>query len=188
MPPTGDASAARSGPAALVVMGVSGSGKSTLAEALASSTGALLIEGDAHHPPANIAKMSAGIPLNDEDRWPWLDDIGRRMREEIDGGRNVIAACSALKKVYRDRLRQAVGSSLAFVFLRVDEPELRNRMTTRDGHFMPAKLLASQLSTLEPPLGEPDVIEIDGSLSTAEQIRRLGAWNTSHAGPASDRD
>lgn len=159
---------------ALVVMGVSGCGKSTLAAALASRTSAMLIEGDEHHPPANIAKMTAGIPLSDADRWPWLDEIGLHMRNEIDGGRNVIAACSALTKAYRDRLRQAVGPSLAFVFLRVSEPELRIRMTTRRGHFMSANLLASQINTLEPPLGERDAIEIDGSLSTAEQVRQLG--------------
>jgi gluconokinase len=160
-------------PLALVVMGVSGCGKSTLAAALAADSGALLIEGDAHHPPSNIAKMTAGIPLDDTDRWPWLDEIGRHMRNEVDRDRSVVAACSALKKAYRDRLRQAVGPSLAFVFLRVGERDLRRRMTTRGGHFMPANLLASQLKTLQPPIGEPDAIEIDGCLPTEEQISRL---------------
>ncbi len=154
-------------------MGVSGCGKSTLAAALTAGTGARLIEGDAHHPPANIAKMTAGIPLDDADRWPWLDEIGRHMRGQVDRGRPVVAACSALKKAYRDRLRQAVGPSLAFVFLRVGEGDLHRRMTTRGGHFMPANLLASQLRTLQAPSGEPDAIEIDGCLPTEEQIRLL---------------
>jgi len=86
-------SARRGNPFALVVMGVSGCGKSTLAAALTAKGGALLIEGDAHHPPSNIAKMTAGIPLDDADRWPWLDEIGRHMRSEVDRGRSVVAAC-----------------------------------------------------------------------------------------------
>lgn len=167
---------------ALVVMGVSGCGKSTLAEALAARMGAVLVEGDAHHPAGSIAKLSSGVPLDDVDRWPWLDSIAHQIRKERESGKLVIATCSALKKSYRDRLRSTVGPGLTFLFLRLGQSQLKTRLAARQGHFMSRALLASQLSTLEDPRAEPDVIEIDGSLPTQQQIGRFELWREREGG------
>ena len=145
---------AGTGPA-IVVMGVSGCGKSTVGAALAAALGLPFREGDALHPPANVAKMAAGVPLDDADRWPWLDRVAAALGE---GG---IVSCSALKRSYRDRLRAGAGRPLAFVFLHGSPEVLAERMATRTGHFMPASLLASQLATLEDPSGEPATVTVD---------------------------
>ena len=132
----------------LVVMGVAGCGKSTIAQGLRDRLGWPLAEGDDLHPAANIAKMSSGTPLTDEDRWPWLDAIANWTAAEDAAGRSTIVTCSALRRVYRDRLRQAPGRTV-FVHL-VGSPELlAERLATRPGHFMPPSLLPSQLATLE---------------------------------------
>lgn len=146
-----------SGVPPLVIMGVSGSGKSTVAEALAARVGGVYIDGDDLHPPANVAKMHAGVPLNDLDRAPWLDAVGRAMGDVTRAGGTPVMACSALKRAYR--LRILAGEPAAvFVLLDVQRPELERRMHTRRGHFMPASLLNSQLATLEPlGLDEPGV-------------------------------
>lgn len=156
----------------LVVMGVSGTGKSTLAQALQQRLGWPFAEGDDLHPKANLAKMAAGIPLDDADRWPWLDTIAAWTSEQAVAGRSTIVTCSALRQSYRDRLR-AVADGTLFVHL-VGSPELlAERMAGREGHFMPSSLLASQLETLE-PLGadEPGVVvDVSGSIdSMAEQV------------------
>jgi gluconokinase len=137
------------GPVHLVVMGVSGSGKTTVAQALVERLGWPLGEADDFHPPANVAKMAAGVPLTDEDRWPWLRAIRDWMTEHARAGRSTVVTCSALRRVYRDVLREASGQ-VVFVHLAADEPVLRERLTHRAGHFMPASLLPSQLATLEP--------------------------------------
>jgi len=123
------------------------------------------VEGDALHPPANVEKMSRGIPLTDEDRFPWLDRIGRAIGE----GR-VVVSCSALKRIYRDRLRAFAGGQLAFVYLKGTEDLLLQRLTARKGHFMPASLLQSQLATLEDPTDEGGVVAVDISGSVPEII------------------
>ena len=146
---------------AIVVMGVSGCGKTSVAEGLAAALPAAFIEGDSLHPAANVEKMSKGIPLDDEDRWPWLDTIGRAMAETLNDGKSVVVSCSALKKSYRDRLRQAAGGTLAFVFLKGSRDLLMTRMAARRDHFMPVSLLDSQLATLEDPSGEPGVVTVD---------------------------
>ena len=146
---------------AIVVMGVSGCGKTSVAEGLAAALSAAFIEGDSLHPAANVEKMSQGIPLTDEDRWPWLDTIGRAMAERLGDGRSVVVSCSALRKTYRDRLRHAAGGSLAFVFLKGSRDLLMARMAARRNHFMPVSLLDSQLSTLEDPSQEPGVVTVD---------------------------
>lgn len=148
-------------PAPVVVMGVSGCGKSSVGEAIAKAFATDFIEGDALHPPENIAKMSAGTPLTDEDRWPWLDAVGKTLHEGSDAGHAVVVSCSALKKVYRDHLRQAAGGRLAFVYLTGTRAVLESRMGHRTGHFMPTTLLDSQLATLEPPTGEDLVVTVD---------------------------
>jgi gluconokinase len=136
---------------AIVVMGVSGSGKSTVGAALAKRLGVVFRDADEFHPAANVAKMSAGTPLTDADRWPWLDAIGAALAEAGRRGRGIVVGCSALKRIYRNRLRAAAGRPLVFVHLTGSHATLAERMRTRKGHFMPASLLDSQLATLEPP-------------------------------------
>jgi gluconokinase len=127
-------------------MGVSGAGKSTVGAALASQLGVRFVDADHLHPATNVAKMAGGIPLTDDDRWPWLDVVGRAIADSPDG---VVMACSALKRAYRDAIRaQAPGT--VFVLLSVDRATLENRVSHRPDHFMPTTLLDSQLATLEP--------------------------------------
>ncbi|MBW9116075.1 gluconokinase [Rhizobium cauense] len=148
-------------PHAIVVMGVSGSGKTSIAESLAATLGVGFVEGDRLHPASNVEKMSKGIPLTDDDRMPWLDLIGETMKEALDRGSGVVVSCSALKQIYRDRLRKAVNGNLFFVYLHGSKELLTTRMGERKGHFMPVSLLESQLATLEVPTGEPGVVTVD---------------------------
>jgi gluconokinase len=150
----------------LVVMGVSGSGKTTVGEALAVARGVPFADGDALHPEANVAKMAAGIPLDDADRAPWLDAIGA-----VLAAGPVVVACSALKRAYRDRLRVA-APELELVYLEVDRATLLDRMTHRT-HFMPPSLLDSQLATLEPPTAEEHAIVINGARPLVELVETL---------------
>ena len=133
-------------PHAIVVMGVSGTGKSTIGSQLAETFGWAYADADNFHPPANIAKMSADIPLNDEDRSPWLD----RLRDHLASHPRTVLACSALKSRYRDHLSPA-GLSISFVYLHGDRELLQSRLGSRQGHYMPATLLDSQLDALEAP-------------------------------------
>lgn len=160
-------------PIYIVVMGVSGSGKSTVGAALASRLGVPFIEGDQLHPAQNVAKMSAGTPLNDEDRWPWLDSIANRLRMT---GHGAVASCSALKKAYRNRLRDGVGPDLSFLYLQGNGNLLALRMASRKGHFMKPKMLESQLSTLEPPISEDDVLQLDGTLTVPAIVETMLTW------------
>jgi gluconokinase len=150
----------------IVVMGVSGSGKSTVGALLAEWLGVAFAEADEYHPAANIAKMAAGRPLDDADRAPWLDLVA----DWIAGrdGRGGVISCSALRRRYRDRLREA-GSDLFFVHLEGSPELIARRLSARAGHFMPAGLLASQFEVLEPlePGEAGAVVPIEG---TAEQI------------------
>lgn len=131
----------------LVVMGVCGAGKSTVGAALAQQLGATFVDSDSLHPPANVAKMAAGTPLTDEDRWPWLERVGSQLASEHTEG--IVVACSALKRAYRDAIRAQAPSAM-FVQLDVALPLLQSRLAQRPGHFMPPSLLNSQLETLEP--------------------------------------
>ncbi|PQZ50357.1 gluconokinase [Ochrobactrum sp. MYb15] len=149
-------------------MGVSGSGKSTVGEKLASALNLPFLEGDSLHPKANVDKMASGIPLQDEDRWPWLDKIGERLATAENG---IIASCSSLKKSYRDRLRNASRGPLLFVFLDGSFDVLYEHMGHRTGHFMPVAMLESQLATLESPVGEPLVFRAD----VADPIEKIVA-------------
>ncbi|MGX9991987.1 gluconokinase [Rhizobium sp. Z1P35] len=148
-------------PHAIVVMGVSGCGKSSVGEKLAEALHLQFIEGDALHPTANVEKMSKGIPLTDDDRMPWLDRIGEEMKASLEKSEGIIVSCSALKRLYRDRLRVAAGGNLFFVYLEGSRALLMKRMGERKGHFMPVSLLDSQLATLEVPTGESGVVTVD---------------------------
>ena len=134
----------------ILVMGVSGSGKTTIAHALARRLGLEMIEGDDLHPPANVEKMRAGIPLTDEDRRPWLEHLAAVLADRHSRRQGTVLACSALKRAYRDTLRSGIPPEESFVIeLDADRDTLRERMASRTGHFMPLDLLDSQLRTLE---------------------------------------
>ncbi|MBY5800827.1 gluconokinase [Rhizobium leguminosarum] len=150
----------KAAPLAVVVMGVSGSGKSSVGERIATQNGMPFLEGDQLHPAGNVEKMAQGIPLADDDRLPWLDRIGEEIRTAQEASQGLVISCSALKRSYRDRLRQAAGGRLAFVFLEGSRDLLLSRMQARQGHFMPAALLDSQLQTLEPPTCEANVVTV----------------------------
>jgi gluconokinase len=159
-----------------IVMGVSSSGKTTVAAGLARQEGWVLLEGDSFHPPANIAKMQAGIPLTDADRWPWLQAIAARADQLQAAGRSAAVACSALKRAYRDIV---VGGrpGTVLVYLRGSQALIAERMKARKGHFMPPALLDSQFATLEEPGADehPIIVDIGGSPEAEVQdaIRQL---------------
>ncbi|MCP3752508.1 gluconokinase [Pseudomonas sp. SBB6] len=160
---------------AIVVMGVAGCGKSCVGAAIASHSGGRLIEGDAFHPAANIQKMSAGIPLDDDDRAGWLILLGEELQRTLKSGARPILTCSALKKRYRDALRHAVPD-LGFVFLELSPEEAERRVLARPGHFMPASLIESQFAALEPPHGEPLTLPLDATLPVATLAIEVDQW------------
>jgi gluconokinase len=161
----------------VVVMGVSGSGKTVVGQALASALGWPFIEGDDYHPPANVAKMAAGTPLDDDDRWPWYDRLAAEMAAILAGGGNAVLACSALKQSYRDRLARVAKKpgDVRFVHLKGDYDTIATRLATRQHRYMPASLLGSQLATLEDPA---DAIVVDARNAVADEVvgirRQLG--------------
>jgi len=142
----------------IVVMGVSGSGKTTVGRGIAAAMGWECAEGDSFHSAANVAKMAAGTPLTDEDRWPWLHAIGDWLDEHQRAGSSAVVTCSALRRVYRDLLREG-RDGLRFCHLAADADVIRDRLEHREGHYMPPSLLPSQLATLEPlQPDEPGVV------------------------------
>jgi carbohydrate kinase (thermoresistant glucokinase family) len=147
-------------------MGVTGSGKTTLGQALAQALHWPYVEGDCLHPPANIAKMSAGIPLDDADRIPFLEQVAQRLASPAGP---LVISCSALKRAYRDQLRGA-DPGLLFVHPLVSRTQLQLRLQQRSDHFMPAALLESQLRDLEPPGPDERCIEINGSEPLEHQV------------------
>ncbi|WP_373502648.1 gluconokinase [Aestuariivirga sp.] len=153
-------------------MGVASCGKTSVGEMLAERLGAVFTEGDRLHPKANVEKMSAGIPLTDDDRWPWLGAVGEALQG--DGGR--IASCSALKKAYREHIAAKAGRPVAFVFLDGSRELLERRIAARKGHFMPPSLLASQLATLERPGPDERARAFDIARPVEEIAAEAGAW------------
>jgi gluconokinase len=145
-----------------VMMGVSGSGKTTIAQGVAGREGWRLVEGDSFHPPANVAKMKSGTPLNDEDRWPWLQAIAREIDAIRARGESAVVASSALRRAYRDIL---IGDrpNVVLVYLKGSKDLIARRMAARKGHFMPPALLDSQFATLEEPSDDehPIVVSIE---------------------------
>ncbi len=164
-------------PAAVVVMGVSGAGKTTVGKALASRLGWVFQEGDDFHPAANVAKMKAGIALDDADRAPWLTAIGAWIDGEADRGEACVVSCSALKRAYRDALRSG-RPQVRFVYLRGARDVIAARIAGRHHAYFPAELLDSQFADLEEPTGETGVITVDIGPSVdrlvGEIVRRLG--------------
>ncbi len=159
-------------PQALVVMGVSGSGKSTVGEALARRLGWEMAEGDRLHPAENVEKMRQGVPLTDADRWPWLDRIGALLEAWAADGRSGLVTCSALKRVYRDRLLSA-RPDLRFVYLKGSAALIAERVKARHHEYMPASLLKSQFDALEEPEpGEP-VIPIDAGAPPEIEVETI---------------
>jgi gluconokinase len=162
----------------IVVMGVSGSGKTTVARGIADAMGWEFAEGDDFHSAANVAKMAAGHPLTDEDRWPWLRSIGAWLTEHEKAGRNAVVTCSALRRVYRDLLRDG-RPDVRFCHVEADAALIKDRIERRTGHYMPPSLLPSQLATLEPlQPDEPGVVvsaegKADGILERALQALGL---------------
>lgn len=153
----------------IVVMGVAGSGKTTIASGLAKRLEVAFVEGDALHPHSNVEKMAGGMPLTDEDRWPWLRAIGVTMESERRAGHGVVVSCSALKHAYRDCIRSMVHGPVRFILLNGPRDLIALRMAGRKGHFMPPALLDSQLATLEPPGEDEDAVTLDIT-QTIEQL------------------
>ena len=159
----------------IVVMGISGSGKSTVANGLVQATGFAFAEADEFHPQANVDKMAAGHALTDEDRWPWLQALADWMAARADEGTSTVMACSALRRSYRDVLRRGAAT---VQFVHVDGPAsvIRERMNHRDGHFMPASLLDSQIDTLEPLEDDESGVVLDVSKRPQELVDEALAW------------
>lgn len=166
---------------AIIAMGVSGSGKSTLGRVLAGALGCPFIEGDDLHDPASIAKMRSGHPLEDADRWPWLDRVGQALNAATATHGLAVAACSALKRRYRERLAQVIAVPTSFILLDVARDELVRRMDNRTGHYMPACLLDSQLASLERPAPDEPALILDARSSPEALCRASRDW-LAHSG------
>lgn len=157
---------------ALVIMGVSGAGKSTLAMALANALGFHYIEGDDLHNDASRGKMAAGIALDDDDRWPWLARVGAALSQAALSGGGVVS-CSALKRRYRDMIGATSAVPVTYVFLDAPADIVRERVSRRESHYMPASLVQSQIETLEPPEADESFIAINARWPTAEQVKAI---------------
>jgi carbohydrate kinase (thermoresistant glucokinase family) len=159
-------------PCRVVVMGVSGCGKSTLGHVLAGRLETPFVEGDDLHSAANVAKMAAGQPLTDEDRAGWLQALSERLQQSVSQEQGLVVACSALKKIYRDVLRQGAPDVL-FVHLQGSPEVLTQRLQQRSGHYMPATLLQSQLAILEPPLASEAAMTLDMRMPAEQQCQQV---------------
>jgi gluconokinase len=156
----------------VVLMGVSGSGKTTIGKVLAQKLGWTFVDADDYHPAANVEKMHRGIPLDDDDRRPWLQAIQRRIDEARDRGENIVLACSALKHAYQEYLQKEAPESIHYVYLNGSEELIRQRLAARKGHFMNPGLLHSQFETLEPPEHAVQVDIAPPPEVIADEIRR----------------
>lgn len=176
--PANDSAVQSLGPAApaLVVMGVSGCGKSSLGAALAQALGWALVEGDDFHPAANRQKMAAGQALTDTDRIGWLDTLAAQLSaQRAAHPQGVVLTCSALKRAYRDRLRQGLDG-LRFVFLDISEADAQQRVAARADHFFSPTLVASQFEALQPPHGEPGVLALPATQALHRLREQAIAW------------
>ena len=162
----------------VVVMGVSGSGKTTAGKALGARLGVRYSDADDIHPTANVAKMQAGRPLTDEDRWPWLDAVGAWLSAHAESG--AIVSCSVLRRAYRDRIRRTVPAAL-YWHLAGPEALVETRMRARRGHFMPATLLRSQYEALEPLEPDEHGVTVDLDQPVPALVDEFVAWLAAHA-------
>ncbi|MGP1677011.1 MAG: gluconokinase [Burkholderiales bacterium] len=153
----------------VILMGVTGCGKTTVGALLAKDCGWEFHDADDFHPAANVAKMKSGAPLDDEDRWPWLERLNALLLEHERQGKSLVLACSALKQVYRDRLSRGCAAA-RFVFLDGEQELIRARLAARHGHYMNPKLLASQFAILERP---EDALRLDAGESPEELVRSI---------------
>ena len=156
----------------VLIMGVSGAGKSTLAQQLAVALQAGYAEGDDYHPAWNVAKMAAGMPLDDADRWPWLSLLAAEINTWLATGKDMVLTCSALKKAYRQHLG-LMQPGVRLVYLDGSQAFIADRLRSRDGHYMPASLLASQFAALEAPNDDEAAIRIAVSLSTDAAVTAI---------------
>lgn len=158
----------------ILVMGVSGSGKSYVGQQLAVAMGATFLDGDDYHSPANVAKMARGTPLNDDDRWGWLNTLAGKFADYEERNASVVIACSGLKRSYRDRLRKN-APTLNILYLEGNQALLRERLEARPEHFFKGEsMLASQLADLEPP-GSDEAVSVSIALPANEIVRRFTA-------------
>jgi gluconokinase len=155
----------------VIIFGVSGAGKTTLGELLARKLGWAFYEADDFHSPANIEKMHAGIPLTDEERWPWLESLGELIKQRLDAKEDAVLACSALKHAYRRFLR--VNDQVKFVYLRGDYPLIANQLRKRKGHFMNPELLKSQFADLEEPHAAEGILTFDLGRTPRELVQEI---------------
>ena len=156
-----------------IVMGVTGCGKSTVGSALAQTCGMTFVDGDDLHPPANIEKMASGVPLNDTDRAPWLNEVG----QTLAGVRGpVVVGCSALKRKYRDMIRAGAAEPVTFIHLDAERKVFVERLNAREGHFMPPALLDSQIATLEPLQADETGQRIDIALPVEDVVASAAAY------------
>jgi gluconokinase len=159
-------------------MGVSGSGKTTVARGIADALGLVFAEADEFHTEANVAKMRAGTPLTDEDRWPWLAALAEWMSRQDELGNSTVIACSALRRAYRDVLRSG-AAEVEFVHVSGPAELIRERLANREGHYMPASLLDSQVATLEPLEADEEGVVLDLRLTPDELVDEAVSWLSS---------
>jgi gluconokinase len=155
----------------VIVFGVSGAGKTTIGKLLAQELGWRFYEADDFHSQANIEKMRSGIPLTDEDRWPWLENLRQLTKRSLEAGENAVLACSALKRAYRERLR--VSDEVKFVFLRGDYALIEKQLRQRRGHFMNPELLRSQFADLEEPGPDENALTIELGRTPEEIVEEI---------------
>jgi gluconokinase len=172
---------------AVVIMGVAGAGKSYIGAALAAKTGVTFVEGDAAHSQANRDKMAAGIPLTDTDRAPWLDALAQQLRIARESVTSIIISCSALRRVYRERLREG-DPAVRFVVLHADADVLRQRLLERAPHYMRAEMLDSQLATLEMPGTHEAALSLNAAADTARIVDQIVAYLSSAPPSAPHRE
>jgi gluconokinase len=159
-----------------VVMGVSGCGKSSIGAGFAAAIGGTFIDGDDLHPASNVAKMAAGMPLTDDDRAPWLRDVGATFQQQSG---DVVIGCSALKRAYRDIIRDAAGGPVTFLHLHGEKAVIAARMSAREDHFMPTALLDSQFATLEMPERDEAAITVDIDQTPTAIVESFVAYSKS---------
>lgn len=159
----------------VLLMGVAGTGKTTIGKLLAAEVGASFCDADDLHTPASIAKMRAGQPLDDGDRWPWLDRVRARIDEAVQSREALVVACSALKHSYRERLRSPESAAVQIVYLRGNKATITERVRLRQNHFMKVTLIDSQCEALEEPTSE-DALILDISETPANMVSRIRSW------------